>query len=76
MLRLVGNPEVEARALELIREAGMPVSIDYVARRLGVSWQTARGILLYLTIKGKLKIMDTTKGPVFALIEEGSRGEK
>ena len=74
-MRLVGSPEVERKALEHIREAGMPVSVDYVARSLGVSWQTARTILLYLVIKGKLKMMDTTKGPVF-IIEEGPRGEK
>ena len=74
-MRLVGSPEVEAKALELIREAGMPVSIDYVARSLGVSWQTARTILLYLVIKGKLKMIDTTKGPVFILRKESLRGE-
>jgi len=69
MLRLVGNPEVETHALEVVREAGVPVSIDYVAHHLGVSWHTARSILLRLAVKGKLKMIDTTKGPVFALRE-------
>ena len=66
MLRIVGNPEVEAQVLKVVREAGVPVSIDYVAHHLGVSWHTARSILLRLAVKGKLKMIDTTKGPVFA----------
>jgi Mn-dependent DtxR family transcriptional regulator len=53
------------KVLEIVGQAGKPVSIDYVAHHLGVSWHTARGLLLELAIKGKLKVIDTTKGYIF-----------
>jgi len=64
---LVGDPEVEAKVLEVIRKAGIPVSIDYVAHQIGVSWHTARSILLKLAAEGKVKAINTTKSFVFAL---------
>jgi predicted transcriptional regulator len=54
-----------AKALEIVEKAGKPVSIDYVAYHLGVSWHTARALLLELTTQGKLKAIDTTKSYVF-----------
>ncbi|RLI25748.1 hypothetical protein DRO58_06090 [Candidatus Bathyarchaeota archaeon] len=55
------------KTLQVVREAGKPVSVDYVAKRLGVNWQTARTLLLLLACKGKLRLVDTTKGWVFTL---------
>jgi len=63
---VVGRPEIEAEVLKIVKEAGRAVSVDYVAYHLGVSWGTARALLLGLAAKGKLKMIDTTKGPVFA----------
>jgi predicted transcriptional regulator len=54
-----------AKVLEIVEKAGKPVSIDYVAYHLGVSWHTARALLLELTAQGKLKAIDTTKSYVF-----------
>jgi predicted ArsR family transcriptional regulator len=53
------------RALELVKKAGKPVSIDYVAYHLGVSWHTARTYLFELVAQGKLKAIVTTRGYVF-----------
>jgi predicted transcriptional regulator len=54
-----------AKALEIVEKAGKPVSIDYVAYHLGVSWHTARALLLELSAQGKLKAIDTTMSYVF-----------
>jgi predicted transcriptional regulator len=53
------------RALEVVEKAGKPVSIDYVAYNLGISWHVARALLLELVARGKLKMLDTTKSYIF-----------
>jgi predicted ArsR family transcriptional regulator len=53
------------RALEIVEKAGKPVSIDYVAYHLGISWHAARALLLELVARGKLKMIDTTKSYIF-----------
>jgi len=54
-----------AKVEEIVEKAGKPVSIDYVAYHLGVSWHTARALLLELATQGRLKAIETTKGYVF-----------
>jgi predicted transcriptional regulator len=58
--------KVLAQILETVKKAGKPVSIDYVAYHLGVSWHTAKAYLFELVAQGKLKAIETTKGYVFA----------
>jgi hypothetical protein len=53
------------KALEIVEQAGKPVSMDYVAHNLGVSWHVARALLLELALKGKLKAIETTRGYAF-----------
>ena len=64
---VVGRPEIEAKALKIVKEAGRAVSVDYVAYHLGVSWGTARALLLKLAAKGLLESIETTYGMVFRL---------
>jgi len=58
--------ELMERAAEIVEGAGKPVSIDYVAYQLSVSWHVARALLLELAAKGRIRIIDTTKGVMFA----------
>lgn len=53
------------KTMEIVESAGKPVSIDYVAYHLGISWHSARALLLELVAKGKLRMIDTTKSYVF-----------
>jgi predicted transcriptional regulator len=53
------------KALEIIEKTGKPVSIEYVAYNLGISWHVARALLLELVARGKLKMLDTTKSYIF-----------
>ncbi|GEM_PF-2245382 len=62
---LVKDINLEMKVIEVIRKAGKPVSIDYVAYHCGISWATARAILFRLVAEGKIKAMDTTKSWIF-----------
>ena len=61
----VKNNEFRSKALQIVKHAGKPVSVNYVAKELGVNWQTARTILLLLVSEGKVKLVDTMKSWVF-----------
>ena len=63
--RKIDKAELMEKVLELVKATGKPVSIDYVAFHLGISWHVARAILLVLVAKRELKMMDTTKGYIF-----------
>jgi len=58
----VGNKEFQRRALRAVRKAEVPVTIDYVASKLSVSWSTARTILLELALSGKVVAEKTLGG--------------
>jgi hypothetical protein len=64
--KLVGE-ENEKKALSLLETSGMPISIGFVAYHLKVTWQTARGLLLKMSLDGKIKALQTSKGYLFEL---------
>jgi hypothetical protein len=68
-MKIFNNPEFETRVYKLIEETPMPVSTDFVAHHLGINWTTARSLLLNMTVKGKIKVTETTRGSVFCLPE-------
>jgi hypothetical protein len=55
------------RALTVLEDAKMPVSIGYVAYNIKVTWQTARSLLLKMSLIGKIAAIETTKGYLFSL---------
>jgi hypothetical protein len=61
---------LEKQALTLIAEARIPVTVDFIAHNLKVSWDTARSILLGLAIQERLKATKTMKSWIFEAIEE------
>ena len=64
------NPEVETQVRKILEVHSEPVSIDLVSFHLKVGWGTARGILLNMALKGKIKFLKTSKGYVFWLPKE------
>mgnify|MGYP000468678188 CR=1 FL=1 len=68
---MVKDREFELKVLEVMKKAGKPVSIDYIAYHCGVAWTTARAVLFRLTVEGKVKAIDTTKSWIFFLPKEG-----
>ena len=63
--------ETLQRVLEVVKNAGKPVSIEYVAYNTSISWATMKAILFRLVADGKLTALDTTKSWIF-YIKEGS----
>ena len=70
----VGDPEFQARVVELLQNATMPVSVDYIAHNLSVSWTTARAILFELSMKDRIKAQKTSKSWIFWMPESESEG--
>jgi len=62
---------VQRKALEIIAECSVPVSIDFVAFHCKISWGTARALLMSLVADRKLNAQRTTKGWIFFVGEEG-----
>lgn len=69
-MQRIDNNETEERVLKVMKEAGQPVSCDYVAFRLKIGWGTARGVLLNMALKGKITALKTTKSFIFMLKEK------
>ena len=66
----VGNVEYEKKRVLLLKTVKNPVSIDFVAFNLNLSWVTARALLFTLALEGKLKCMKTSKSWIFWLEKE------
>lgn len=64
---------MEEAVLKLLDNAPLPVSIEFVAKKLGISWVTARGLLLSLALKGRIKALKTSKFWVFMSNEHFKR---
>lgn len=53
------------KVLEVIAGAPLPVSVDYIAKRLGIGWGTAIRYALELLVIEKIEGMKTTRGWTF-----------
>jgi len=69
---IADQPETLNCVLKIVKEAGKPVSIEYVSYNTKLSWHTVKSILFRLCADGKLQALDTTKSWVFMLKEEAS----
>jgi hypothetical protein len=59
--------ETEKAVIRILEEFGKPVSIGYVAYNLKICWTTARGLLFRMSLNGKLKAVETSKGFFFSI---------
>jgi hypothetical protein len=69
-IKKVGTTEFEQQLLDLLKKVKEPVSVDFVAFNLRLSWVTARALLFTLALEGKLKCMKTSKSWIFWLEKE------
>ena len=67
---IADQPETLDRVMQVVRNAGKPVSVEYVSYNTNVSWATVKAILFRLVADGKLTALDTTKSWIF-FIKEG-----
>jgi len=72
-ISLLEDVDTVGKVLHLIESTEMPVSVDFVARNLGLNWSTARALLMQLSLEGKLVAEKTTKSWIFShKVEDGS----
>lgn len=57
----------EKKVVEVLRQAEMPCSCDYIAFHVGISWPTARCLLLNMVIKHLIEVEKTSKSMIFRL---------
>lgn len=57
--------EMMPKAIDLLEKENMPLSIGFVAYNLKITWQTARGLLLKMSLTGKISAFETSKGFLF-----------
>ena len=55
----------EKAALELLEKENIPLSVGYVSTSLGITWHTARSLLLRMSLDGKIKALETSRGILF-----------
>jgi len=62
--------ELKPRALEYLNSAGVAVGVGDVAKHLGVSWSTARQLLMELLIENKVQCEKTAHLRIFRLLKK------
>jgi len=66
--------ELRKKVRVFIKQQETPFSINNVAKEFGISWTTARAILLELALEGEVETIKTTKSYVF-IPRGGQRNE-
>jgi DNA-binding IclR family transcriptional regulator len=62
--------ELKDEALKLLASSQLPLGVMDVAKKLDVSWTTARAILLTLEAEGKVSSLKTSKSRVYFIKQE------
>jgi len=57
--------ELKNEALKILKATEMPLGVGDIAKKLDVSWTTARAILLTLEAEGDLSSLKTSKSKVY-----------
>jgi Mn-dependent DtxR family transcriptional regulator len=65
--------ELKPKALEYLRNSRLAIGVGDVAKYLGVSWSTARQVLMELLVEGKIECEKTTKSRIFRIKSEPYR---
>jgi hypothetical protein len=63
----VGDPKIEAQALEEMRKINKAVTVAYLERKCGIPYMTMRAILMEMESKGLIGIIRSTGNPIFVL---------
>ena len=65
--------KTKSEVKEYIKTLDMPFSIQDIAKKFDISWNTAKAILLELALEGEVKATKTTKSYVFTVKENGGK---
>jgi hypothetical protein len=64
-MQKINAKDFESRVLELVNNASEAITIDFVSRELGISWDTGRALCLGLAVRGKIVALKTMKSWIF-----------
>lgn len=59
--------KLKPKALQFLKDVSMAVGVGDIAKHLGVSWSTARQILMELALEGKVECEKTTNSKIFRI---------
>ena len=63
-----GHEPLKRKALEIVSRSRIPIDPEFVSKRVGIAWGTARFMLLELALDGKIQATKTSKSWVFSSI--------
>jgi len=66
----MSSDAVAKRIIEVVDKSDVPVTVDYVAYNIGVSWNTAKTLLLELALIGRVQATKTSHGWIFSGAEK------
>lgn len=69
MRKNILEQDIEEKVVNLLKKEKMLLSIGYVAFHLKITWQTARSLLLKMSLRGKIKAVETSKGFLFSALD-------
>lgn len=70
------DAELRIRIKKLILGTGRPVSADYVAKNVDISWSTAKEILLEMALLNEITAEKTTKSWIFRPLIHSNKGKQ
>jgi hypothetical protein len=72
----INDSNLRHRIVQTVTDAKRPVSVEYIAKLLGLSWVTAKAILFDLSLTGELGAIKTTKSWIFTLPRKSLNGRE
>jgi hypothetical protein len=72
----INDHRLRQRVIQLVHDTPQPVSMLYVAKRLNLTWTTARAILFDLSLNRQIKALKTTKSWVFSVLPDSLPPER
>jgi Mn-dependent DtxR family transcriptional regulator len=57
--------EVLPQVLEVVEKSELPTTVSDIAKRLDLSWSTARQALMELSLDGVITAVDTSRGKLY-----------
>ena len=68
----IGNPEIEAKVVKILKGTNKLVTVEHVAKAIETSWLTTRAVLLRMAVDGVVNIVKTTSGGTFFTLAENT----
>jgi len=68
--------DLKPEAIKFLENITVPVCIGDVARHLGISWSTARQLMMELVLEGKIDRIETTRSSIFKIKMQNTHDDR